>query len=670
MAMFSSDYENAMFMRFIDGFWDEVMRGNLVNPYELFCQESSLFPYPPIMFLIECIGGGIARLAGDNLVLKNMFFKLPNLFFDCLGMFYLLRLFPEKRKYIAILYFASPIILYSTYMHGQLDIIPTVFLIGALTNLTLPKQRNTTKYMCFLFAALGSKLHIVAVVPILMIFIMKRDGWKQAIILSVIPFVLLVLCIIPFWGEGFLYNVLLNNEQTVLTKIYIKYVDIKIYIPILAVVLMYLKVYTVNKINKELLYSFCGILFAIFLVLVPPMPGWYVWVVPFITIYFIDIQAEKYLNLVIYALLNLAYIFYFIFAHQTEYVDLYYFQQNLSSVKIANPVIINCSFTLLTAFLIYSIYMMYQSGVASNSLYKRKNRPFTIGVSGDSGSGKSTFILMAEKVFGKKNLLYIEGDGDHKWERGNAMWEHFTHLNPKSNFLYRQAKDLEDLRSGLSVMRADYDHDTGKFTEKIKIRPKPYILLCGLHALYLPQIRRNLDLKIYMDIDENLRRYWKIERDTAKRGYSKEKIIKQISERELDVQKYIYPQKRYADLIICYFDKHLTSYLIDNHRVQLSLKVTLSADIDLEMLIQVTEKYGIAVEYDYDEDLKTQSVVFSGEQLESEAPTLPFAEIAESMIPQLDEIIDHPLEASDDMHGILEIILLLLISKKLQGDDL
>lgn len=666
MGLFSSDYQNVLFMRFVTGFLEHVRSGDFINPYEYFRHQPNLFPYPPVMLAIESLGG-IISFNVHNIFLKSILFKLPNLFFDCLGMHYLMKMFPGKRKYIAVIYFASPIIIYSTYMHGQLDIIPTSLLIAAITYLVTSKYRSNLKYMIFLAAAIASKIHILAVVPILFIFIAKRDGWFKASTFTFITIGIVFLVLLPFGGEGLLNNVLLNNEQSILTKISIDYVNIKIYIPILAILLIYLHVFTIHKINKDLLYSLCGILFSVFLVLIPPMPGWYVWIVPFITIYFINVRSERYLNLAIYALLNLTYLLYFLIAHRTAYVDLYFLNDSMMWLKSENPIIINGLFTLLTSMLVYSTYLMYQSGIVSNSLYKRRNMPFTIGISGDSGSGKTTLLSMIKLIFGDKWLLLIEGDGDHKWERGNAMWEQITHLNPKSNYLYRQAQDLAALRSGQHIQRVDYNHDTGRFTNRNRIRPKPYIVLCGLHSLYLPQMRNNLDLKIYMDIDETLRRYWKIQRDVKERGYSNKDILEQISARIPDAEKYIYPQRRYADLIITYFDRNLKDCLSKNYTVNLSIKVRLNMEIDLEPLIQKVEQYGISAEYDYDENLKFQSIIFQGEGLGKHS--LPIAVIADEIVPHLDEIINQPLYAEDDLHGILEIILLLLIGRKLQGDD-
>ena len=101
MGLFSSDYQTAMFMRFINGFLEQIGQGNLVNPYEFFKAEPNLFPYPPVMLVVECVGGLFSRIAVGSVFWQNVLFKLPNLFFDCLGMYYLMVMFPKKRRYVA-----------------------------------------------------------------------------------------------------------------------------------------------------------------------------------------------------------------------------------------------------------------------------------------------------------------------------------------------------------------------------------------------------------------------------------------------------------------------------------------------------------------------------------------------------------------------------------------
>ena len=133
MGFFSSDYQDLMFIPFVKCF----LGGE--NPYQYYYDHQLLssFPYPPVMLFIECTGGVFLHFCGTLPVfLQNLLFKLPLLMMDLLGLYYLMHISRSRRKYILVLYFMSPIVLYSSYMHGQLDIIPTVFLVGAIYYLT------------------------------------------------------------------------------------------------------------------------------------------------------------------------------------------------------------------------------------------------------------------------------------------------------------------------------------------------------------------------------------------------------------------------------------------------------------------------------------------------------------------------------------------------------
>ena len=666
MGFFSSDYQNNLFMKFIYGFINEIVNKGFSNPYSIFKNEVNLFPYPPIMFLIELVGGVISTGVKD-IFIKNILFKIPSLIFDLLGLYFLVKMFPDRRKYIGVLYFASPIIFYATYMHGQLDIIPTVFLLGSLYFLI--NKRNNMIFSIMLALALSSKLHILAIIPLLYLYIYKKDGFVEATKSVGISFLLTILIILPFFDteNNFMKMVIMNKEQKGVTSIFLQYQNNRIYFSILAIMCIYLKAFSLKKINKNLLYSFCGVLFSIFLILVLPMPGWYIWIVPFITIFFVNVSMDKYVNIYIYLFLNILYGIYFIFAHKTTYTDLYFINYNLNFLKVPNAMFINIVFTMLTAVLTYTSYMMYQLGIAESLFYKRKNKSFSIGISGDSGAGKSTLIEMIKNIFGEKNILFLEGDGDHKWERGDEMWKQITALNPKANYIHKQAEDLNKLRRSQNVFRVEYDHDTGKFTESSKVKSKPYIVLCGLHALYLPKMRKNLDLKIYMDVDEKLRRYWKIQRDVYQRGYKKEKVLEAIEQRMPDAVKYIYPQKKYADILIRYFDQNLEDYTIENYNVKLDLEITLNADVDLEDLILELQKNGIYPRQDYKEDLTKQTVIFYGEELNQKS--INFREISEKIIPNLDEILNKDLNYENNLNGIIELIILVLISYKMREGD-
>lgn len=666
MGLFSSDYQNNLFMKFIYGFINESKNGRFVNPYSIFKNQTTLFPYPPVMFLIE-LTGGIMSIGIKNIFIKNILFKIPSLIFDLLGLYFFVKIFPNRKKYIGVLYFASPIIFYATYMHSQLDIIPTILLLGSLYFLI--NKKNNMIFSIMLALALSSKLHILAIIPLLYLYIYKKDGFVEATKSIGISFLLTILIILSFFDteNNFMKMVIMNKEQKGVTSIFLQYQNNRIYFSILAIMCIYLKAFSLKKINKNLLYSFCGVLFSIFLILVLPMPGWYVWIVPFITIFFVNVSMDKYINIYIYLFLNVLYGIYFIFAHKTTYTDLYFINYNLNFLKVPNAMFINIVFTMLTAVLAYTSYMMYQLGITESLFYKRKNKSFSIGISGDSGAGKSTLIEMIKNIFGEKNILFLEGDGDHKWERGDEMWKQITALSPKANYIHKQAEDLNKLRRSQNVFRVEYDHDTGKFTESSKVKSKPYIVLCGLHSLYLPKMRKNLDLKIYMDVDEKLRRYWKIQRDVYQRGYKKEKVLEAIEQRMPDAVKYIYPQKKYADILIRYFDQNLEDYTIENYNVKLDLEITLNADVDLEDLILELQKNRIYPRQDYEEDLTKQTVIFHGEELNQKS--INFSAIAEKIIPNLDEILNKDLSYENNLNGIIEIIILVLISYKMREGD-
>jgi uridine kinase len=192
-----------------------------------------------------------------------------------------------------------------------------------------------------------------------------------------------------------------------------------------------------------------------------------------------------------------------------------------------------------------------------------------IAIAGDSGSGKTTLLNELTELFDKDNYLKLETDRYHKWERGNENYLQFTHLNPKANNLEKMSKDIYNLKIGSEIYSVDYDHDTGKFTQEEKIESRNNVILCGLHTLYNKNINEIIDLKIFMDTDRELIKKWKIKRDVEERGYSIEKVLKQIETREKDYEDYIKNQKNNADIIMNFFEEKncLFCYFIIKNKI-------------------------------------------------------------------------------------------------------
>ena len=178
-----------------------------------------------------------------------------------------------------------------------------------------------------------------------------------------------------------------------------------------------------------------------------------------------------------------------------------------------------------------------------------------IAITGDSGSGKTTLSNIVNKLYSSSFLL--ECDRYHKWERSNDNWEKYTHLNTEANYIIKMKEDVFNLKYGKHIYQVDYNHITGKFINNEYIESKDNLIVCGLHSLYIPS--DILNIKIYMDTDDNLRIPWKIKRDIIKRGYTKEKVYEQILKRLDDFEKFVKPQIDVADIIINMY----TDYVFD-----------------------------------------------------------------------------------------------------------
>lgn len=662
MGFFSSDYQDLMFIPFVKCF----LTGQ-GNPYQFYYDNDLLssFPYPPIMLLIECIGGVfVTFLPALPVFLQNLFFKLPILLMDLSGLFYLMKISRSKRKYILVLYFLSPVILYASYMHGQLDIIPTAFLVAAIYYLTHSSVSGSEwKYAVFLTLALSSKYHIVAVLPLFFLYLDKKKGHKKAAVLTALPLLATTALALPFWGSGFLNMVVLNKEQRAIDNVFIEYGSARLLLSVLVLLFVYFHAFRVNQINRDLLISMTGLLFSVFLAFVPAMPAWYIWVVPFFMLYLAGLKESRGKMVLTFGCFCLLYLLYYICFHRTRFVDLSFLGQNLSWLKIQDDDMKNVVFTLMVGVFLILVLSMYQYGVNSNSYYKRRSRPFTIGIAGDSGAGKSRLLLMLDELFCEEQILNIEGDGDHKWERGSENWKDMTHLNPQANYLYRQAEDLHILRDGNAVKRTNYNHDTGTFTGKEKVSPRPYIVLCGLHSLYLPQMRQVLDMKIFLDTDENLRYYWKVNRDRTDRGHDTAGVIRQIEARRQDAEKYIYPQKQYADLIIRYFDKNLPEakrQADQDRQLTLGVEFLMDVSINAEPLVLLLQEKGICAKLIYDGMLH-QRVVIDSEYLHVKKEI--WESIAQAAIPQIEDLTGSRVVWEEGVNGAVQLMVVLVMGE-------
>jgi len=175
---------------------------------------------------------------------------------------------------------------------------------------------------------------------------------------------------------------------------------------------------------------------------------------------------------------------------------------------------------------------------------------FTVGVAGDSGSGKTTFTQGVRSIFGNELVSTITLDDYHRFDRDGRKEQGLTALDPKANRIDRLEQDLVQLRRGVPINKPVYNHTTGKFDPPVVFFPNKILILEGLHTLFTPRLRKNLDFTLFVDPANQVKYDWKIKRDVINRGYSRDAVQKEIIEREPAYEQYIAPQKEFADAVI------------------------------------------------------------------------------------------------------------------------
>lgn len=175
--------------------------------------------------------------------------------------------------------------------------------------------------------------------------------------------------------------------------------------------------------------------------------------------------------------------------------------------------------------------------------------PIVIGVAGDSGSGKTTYSNGIRRLIGTDLVSTIAMDGYHKEDRQQRRLSGRLPLDPDANHLDLLHQHLQALKRGESVDVPIYNHATGKFDPPVPLYPSPIIIVEGLHALY-PELLDQLDFKIYVDPDHEVKWEWKFERDVKKRGHRAETLTEEMLQREAAYKRWLDFQKTNATIVI------------------------------------------------------------------------------------------------------------------------
>ena len=180
--------------------------------------------------------------------------------------------------------------------------------------------------------------------------------------------------------------------------------------------------------------------------------------------------------------------------------------------------------------------------------------PLVIGISGGSGSGKSMIAEKLKNEYGEKLVTIINQDAYYKDlshmsfdERCNQNFDHPDALDFDLFILH--VKQLVN-KQNIDLPIYDFSQHL-RSKEIISIKPQPIIIIDGTLIFTHTKLNQIINLKIFINIPDDQRFTYRMQRDTKERGRTVESVTKQYNKSVRPMyDEFIYPSMKYADLII------------------------------------------------------------------------------------------------------------------------
>ena len=221
----------------------------------------------------------------------------------------------------------------------------------------------------------------------------------------------------------------------------------------------------------------------------------------------------------------------------------------------------------------------------NDSQAKERNRPYLIGISGGSGGGKTSVANLIHKSLGTYDSLLFSMDTYYKdlTPEQERNLSNYNFDSPEALDLDLLYTHLNDLMHWKKIQMPTYDFSTNKrkqYTEKIK--PAKVIIFEGILAFYDKRMRDLMDLKLFIDLDDDIRLSRRIYRDIISRGREMETVLERYHKFvKTAYNNFIKPTKEYADIIIPRGGSNTIAIdLINYHLKYLVQNVTFKNDKD------------------------------------------------------------------------------------------
>jgi len=181
-------------------------------------------------------------------------------------------------------------------------------------------------------------------------------------------------------------------------------------------------------------------------------------------------------------------------------------------------------------------------------------KPVIIGIAGGTGSGKTTVARAIYDRVGRDRIEWISHDSYYRNFDALTPEEkhHINYDHPDSLETELLARHLDVLAKGAAVEVPIYDFTThSRKDETQRVEPRRVIIVEGILVLAEPELRKRIDIKLFVDTPPDIRFMRRLVRDIKSRGRSMESVIEQYMTTVRPMhEEFVEPSKRYADLII------------------------------------------------------------------------------------------------------------------------
>lgn len=182
------------------------------------------------------------------------------------------------------------------------------------------------------------------------------------------------------------------------------------------------------------------------------------------------------------------------------------------------------------------------------------NRPFIIGITGGSASGKTLFLTRLMEQFDADDICLLSQDNyyrpkQHQTKDENGI-ENFDLPGAIDDVAF--AADVEKLRSGEIVTREEYTfNNSDKIPNLLHFHPKKILVVEGIFVFHFPEVAKLLDLKIFIDAQDKIKLKRRIKRDNEERGYDLQDVMYRWKYHvKPTYEEFIRPHKRSCDIVI------------------------------------------------------------------------------------------------------------------------